>query len=127
MDIDKEQDKEQDKELKDNKQENGTNKEREDFEDFLEGDYVNMEDGDKRVLEFRTKGTVVSKRGFKGDMVEKVQFEVTNWGKLKQKKLELARAHARKVYAELQKGFSVLELQRTGSASDTRYIVKGIK
>lgn len=97
------------------------------LEDFLEGSYVSMKDGDRRVLEFRTKGTVVEKPGFDGKTVEKVQFVVANPGNLRQKKLELARTHAKGVYSELQKGFSVLELQRTGSASDTRYNVKGIR
>jgi hypothetical protein len=44
---------------------NSNNDENEDFEDFLEGNYVSLKYGETRDLEFRTRGEIVVKPGYK--------------------------------------------------------------
>jgi hypothetical protein len=45
----------------------------------------------------------------------------------KEKKFELSRKHVTKIYNELRKGYSVLEIYRSGTGKETQYIPKGIR
>jgi hypothetical protein len=113
---------------KDEKQnQNSNNEENEDFEDFLEGNYVSLKDDETRDLEFRTRGEIVVKPGYKGGPpVEKASWKVSKPGILREKTFELSVTHARKVYDVLQQGYTVVRITRTGAGYDTTYTVKGI-
>jgi predicted patatin/cPLA2 family phospholipase len=44
-----------------------------------------------------------------------------------EKKFELSRKHVAKIYNELRKGYSVLEIYRSETGKETQYIPKGIR
>ena len=93
---------------------NQTNKE---IEDFIEGDYITIKEGESRVLEFDVnKMKLVDKTDFNGNPVKKVQFIVINPEdpQRREKKFELSKKHVPKIYNELKKGKTVLEIFRTG-------------
>ena len=45
----------------------------------------------------------------------------------KERKLEVSKKHIPKIYEELRKGYTVLEILRVGAGKDTQYRVRGIK
>ena len=106
---------------------NQTNKE---IEDFIEGDYISIKEGESRVLEFDiNKVNLVDRTDFNGSPIKKVQFIVTNPEdpQRREKKYELSRKHVPKIYNELKKGKTVLEIFRTGLGKQTEYHVKAIR
>ena len=87
------------------------------IEEFIESEYINIRDSESRTLEFlRNKEKIVEKPDFNGNPTKKVQFIVVNPedAERKERKLELSRKHVRKIYNELRRGYSVLEILRTG-------------
>jgi hypothetical protein len=102
---------------------NQTNKE---IEDFIEGDYITIREGESRVLEFDiNKVMLVEKTDFNGNPVKNVQFLVVDpQDEQQREKFELSKKHAPKLYNELKKGKTVLEVFRTGLAKQTEYHVK---
>jgi hypothetical protein len=106
---------------------NQTNKE---IEEFIEGDYISIKEGESRVLEFDiSKMKLVDKTDFNGNPAKKVQFLVTNPEdpQRREKKFELSKKHVPKIYNELKKGKTVLEIFRTGQGKQTEYHVKAIR
>src|SRR5918911_1238613 len=100
---------------------NQTNKE---IEDFIEGDYITIREGESRILEFDiNKLKLVDKTDFNGNPVKKVQFLVINPQdeQQREKKFELSKKHVPKIYDELKKGKTVLEIFRTGLGKQTEY------
>jgi hypothetical protein len=85
------------------------------------------------VLEFiKGKEKLVDKTDFNGKPTKKVQFividpEDTTTAERKEKKFELSRKHVIKIYNELKKGKTVLEIYRSGTGKETSYIPKGIR
>jgi hypothetical protein len=81
------------------------------------------------VLEFDiNKMKLVDKTDFSGNAVKKVQFIVINPEDLlrREKKFELSKKHVPKIYNELKKAKTVLEVFRTGLGRRTEYDVKAI-
>jgi hypothetical protein len=106
---------------------NQTNKE---IEEFIEGDYITIREGESRVLEFDiNKIKLVDKTDFNGNPVKKVQFTVINPEdpQRREKKFELSKKHVHKIYNELKKGKTVLEIFRTGQGKQTEYHVKAVR
>jgi hypothetical protein len=104
--------------------------ENKELEDFIEGDYISIRDGQSRVVEFITgKEKLVDRTDFNGKPTKKVQFIVKDPDDIeqKEKKFELSKKHVPKIYYELKKGFAVLEIYRIGTGKDTQYIPKGIR
>jgi hypothetical protein len=103
--------------------------ENKEIEAFIESDYVNLKSGDPaQTFEFlKNREKVVDKIDFNGKPTKKVQFIVINTQDPKRKKLELSRKHIPRIYNELTKGYSVLEILRVGMGKETQYIVKGVK
>jgi hypothetical protein len=104
--------------------------ENKELEDFIEGEYISIRDGESRVLEFtKNKTKLVDKTDFNGKPTKKVQFIVKDPDdpEQKEKKFELSRKHVAKIYNELKKGYSVLEIYRSGTGKETQYIPKGIR
>ena len=104
--------------------------ENKELEDFIEGEYVNIKDGESRILEFiASKTELVDKTDFNGKPTKKVQFIVIDPEnqERKEKKFELSRKHVAKIYNELKKGNAVLEIYRSGTGKETQYIPKGIR
>jgi hypothetical protein len=100
------------------------------LEDFIEGDYINIREGESRVLEFDIdKVKLVDKTDFNGSPMKKVQFIVTNPEdpQRRERKFELSRKHVPKIYSELKRGKTVLEIFRTGQGKQTEYHVKAIR
>jgi hypothetical protein len=100
------------------------------LEDFIEGEYISIRDGESRALEFiKDKTKLVDKTDFNGRPTKKVQFIVKDPDdpEQKEKKFELSRKHVAKIYNELRKGYSVLEIYRSGTGKETQYIPKGIR
>lgn len=101
------------------------------IEAFIESDYITIRDGEpSRTLEFlKNREKVIDKPDFTGNLTKKVQFIVVNPDDphRKEKKWELSRMHVAKIYNELLKGYTVLEIFRTGTGKDTRYIPKGVR
>jgi hypothetical protein len=101
-----------------------------DIESFIESSYVSIKDRETKVLEFladRTK--VVDKTDFNGKPTKRVQFIVIdiNDPQHKEKTFEVSRMHVAKIYEELKKGRTVLEISRIGSNKDTRYFIKPVR
>lgn len=106
---------------------NQTNKE---IEEFIEGDYISIKEGESRVLEFGiNKMKLVDKTDFNGNPVRKVQFLVIDPQdpERREKKFELSKKHVPKIYGELKKGKTVLEIFRIGQGKQTEYHVKAIR
>ena len=106
---------------------NQTNKE---IEEFIEGDYISIKEGESRILEFDiNKVKLVDKTDFNGNPAKKVQFIVINPEdpQRREKKFELSKKHVPKIYNELKKGKTVLEVFRTGLGKQTEYHVKAIR
>jgi hypothetical protein len=106
--------------------------ENKELEDFIEGQWIKIQDGETRVLQFLPEKTqVIEKKDFNGNMAKKVQFIVVdpNRGTIDgaEKKFEVSRRHAAKIYPQLQRGNNVLEIYRSGTGIKTDYIVKAIR
>jgi hypothetical protein len=115
------------KEVKKKLTSNTTEYANKDLEDFLEGQWIKIEDGETRVLEFlRDKTQVIEKKDFNGNMTQKVQFIVIDIesDNKAEKKFEVSRRHAAKFYAEHKKGNSILEITRFGAGIKTEYQIK---
>ena len=100
------------------------------LEHFIEGEYISIRDGEPRIIEFvKGKEKLLDKTDFNGRPTKKVQFIVKDPDDLeqKEKKFELSRKHVAKIYNELKKGYSVLEIYRSGTGKETQYIPKGIR
>ena len=110
---------------------NNSEYEREKFEDFLEGEYISIKDGESRTLEFIPgKAKVIEKLDFNGNKVQRPLFIVKDPNRSmiqNEKKFELSRKHAEKVYKELKNGKTILEISRYGTGKDTNYIIRPIK
>ena len=107
-----------------------TNQTIKEIEDFIEGDYITIREGESRILEFDiNKLKLVDKTDFNGNPVKKVQFLVINPQdeQQREKKFELSKKHVPKIYDELKKGKTVLEIFRTGLGKQTEYHVKAIR
>ena len=105
--------------------------EREKLEDFHEGNYVNIEEGQTRTLEFSPdKVKVVDKTSMFGTPTKKVQYTVRDLQRSTiqtEKILELSRRHSVKIYNELKKGNKILQITRKGSSTNKEYEVKPIQ
>jgi hypothetical protein len=104
--------------------------ENKELEEFIEGQWIKIGDGDTRVLEFKSEKTqVIEKKDFNGNLAKKVQFIVIDLksGNKTEKKFEVSRRHAAKIYAELKQGHNVLEITRSGTGIKTDYTMKPIK
>jgi hypothetical protein len=100
------------------------------LEEFIEGDYISIREGESRVLEFDiNKVKLVDRTDFNGGPMKKVQFIVVNPDDphRRERKFELSRKHVPKIYNELKKGKTVLEIFRTGQGKQTEYHVKAIR
>jgi hypothetical protein len=107
-----------------------TNQSNKEIEEFIEGDYITIKEGKSRVLEFNiNKIKLEDKTDFNGSPVKKVQFIVVNPEDLqrREKKFELSKKHVPKIYNELKKGKTVLEIFRTGLGKQTEYHVKATR
>jgi hypothetical protein len=107
-----------------------TNQTIKEIEEFIEGDYITIKEGESRVLEFDiNKMKLVDKTDFNGNPVKKVQFIVTNPEdpQRRERKFELSKKHVAKIYNELKKDKTVLEIFRTGLGKQTEYHVKAIR
>ena len=107
-----------------------TNQTNREIEEFIEGDYISIKEGESRVLEFDiNKMKLVDKTDFNGNPVRKVQFLVIDPQdeQQREKKFELSKKHVPKIYNELKKGKTVLEVFRTGLGKQTEYHVKAIR
>src|SRR5205823_10182058 len=100
------------------------------IEAFIESDYISIKDGESKTLEFlKNRERIVDKLDFNGKPTKKVQFIVVKPEDMqrKERKLEVSRKHIPKIYEELRKGYTVLEILRVGAGKDTQYRVRGIK
>ena len=99
------------------------------IEDLIESNWINIKDGETRVLQFITdKSKVVDKTDFAGKPTKKVQFCVTDINKPgKEKYFEVSRIHAAKIYEDLKAGKTILEISRLGTGKDTRFFVKAVR
>jgi hypothetical protein len=100
------------------------------IEAFIESEYISIRDDESRILEFlKNREKVVDKIDFNGKPTKKMQFIVVNPEdpERKEKKFELPKKHVSRIYNELKKGYTVLEIFRTGTGKDTQYIPKGIR
>jgi hypothetical protein len=101
------------------------------LEDFIEGDYISIKEGESRVLEFDiNKIKLVDRTDFNGSPMKNVQLLVTNPEdpqQRRERKFELSRKHVPKIYNELKKGKTGLEIFRTGLGKQTEYHVKAIR
>jgi hypothetical protein len=106
------------------------------IESFLESDWITINDGQTRTLEFLLgREKPVNKTDFNGNAIRKVQFIVIEADKQssatldspREKKFELSRKHLQKLYEELKAGKTVLQITRFGQGKDTRYLFKGIR
>jgi hypothetical protein len=96
--------------------------ENKEIEAFIESGYINIRDGESKILEFlKNREKIVDKTDFNGKPTKKMQFMVVNPEdpERKEKKFELSRKHVPWIYNELKKGYTVLEVFRTGTARDT--------
>jgi hypothetical protein len=97
---------------------------------FIQSDYVNIKEGESKTFEFiPSKTKVVDKLDFNGKPAKKVQFIVIDSQdpQRTERKLELSRKHVAKIYNELQKGKTVIEIYRSGIGKETVYIPKSIR
>ena len=104
--------------------------ENKEIEKFIEGDYINIKQDESRTLEFiPDKAKLVDKLDFNGKPTQKVQFIVKDPqdSEQKEKKFEVSKKHVAKIYNELKKGKTLLEIYRSGTGKETNYIVKGIR
>jgi hypothetical protein len=104
--------------------------ENKDIEAFIESDYITIRDGESRILEFLpNREKVVDRTDFNGKPIKKVQFIVVDPDdqERKEKKFELSRKHIPRIYNELKKGYTVLEIFRTGLGKQTEYHAKAIR
>ena|ERR671930_2668612 len=108
--------------------------EREKLEDFHEGNYIDIEEGQTRTLEFNlNKVKVEDKTDMFGNPIKKVQYKVRDVERSTiqtEKIFELTRKHSAKIYNELKKGGSgaqVLQVTRKGKGINTEYEVKRIQ
>jgi hypothetical protein len=74
----------------------------------------------------------VDRTDFNGSPIKKVQFIVVAAAnpedpQRRERKFELSRKHVPKIYNELKKGKTVLEIFRTGQGKQTEYHVKAIR
>lgn len=71
---------------------------------------------------------LVDRTDFSGNAVKKVQFLVIDPQdkQKREKKLELSKKHVPKIYNDIKKGKTVLEVFRTGLGRQTEYDVKAI-
>jgi hypothetical protein len=103
------------------------------LEEFIEGDYITIREGESRVLEFDiNKVKLVDRTDFNGSPMKKVQFIVVAnlddpQQQRRERKFELSRKHVPKIYNELKKGKKVIEIFRTGQGKQTEYHVKAIR
>jgi hypothetical protein len=107
-----------------------TNQINKEIEEFIEGEYITIKEGESRVLEFDiNKIKLEDKTDFNGNPVKKVQFVVIDPQDLqrREKKFELSKKHVPKIYNELKKGKTVLEIFRTGLGKQTEYHVKAVR
>ena len=72
---------------------------------------------------------MVDRTDFNVSPIKKVQFIVTNQEdpQRREKKFELSKKHVPKIYNELKKGKTVLEVFRTGLGKQTEYHVKAVR
>ena len=106
-------------------------KSNDEFEDWLEGDYISLKPGETRNLEFKTvSGQIVEERSkFTDKLQKKVLWYVVDVDRHngKEKKFSISRSHAKSIYAVLKDGHKVLAISRIGSGpKDTKYTVKGL-
>jgi hypothetical protein len=75
------------------------------------------------------KTKIIEKPDFNGKIAKRAQFTViqVNDANRRERTFELSRLHISKIYEELKKGKTILEISRRGSAKDTRYFVKPIR
>jgi hypothetical protein len=75
-----------------------------------------------------SKMKLVDKTDFNGNPVKKVQFLVIDPQdeQQREKKFELSKKHVAKIYNEVKKGKTVLEIFRAGLGKQTEYHVKAI-
>jgi hypothetical protein len=107
-----------------------TNEINKEIEEFIEGDYITIREGESRTLEFDiNKIKLEDKTDFNGNPVKKVQFLVIDPQdqQRREKKFELSKKHVPKIYNELKKGKAVLEIFRTGLGKQTEYHVKAVR
>jgi len=107
-----------------------TEYENKEIEAFIESEYISIRDGESRVLEFLTgREKVVDRTDFNGNPTKKVQYIAIDPQdpEQKERKFELSKKHVRKIHNELRKGYSVLDVFRTGQGSQTDYHVKAIR
>jgi hypothetical protein len=100
------------------------------LEEFIEGDYISIKEGESKTLGFDiNKVNLVDRTDFNGNPMKKVQFIVVNPDdpQRRERKFELSRKHVPKIYNELKKGKTVLEIFRTGQGKQTEYHVKAIR
>jgi hypothetical protein len=100
------------------------------IEEFIEGDYITIKEGESRIREFDiNKVKLMDKTDFNGNPVKKVQFVVTDPEdpERREKKFELSKKHVPKIYGELKKGKTVLGIFRIGQGKQTEYHVKAIR
>jgi tmRNA-binding protein len=107
-----------------------TNQINKEIEEFIEGDYITIREGESRVLEFDINELkLVDRTDFNGNPLRKVQFIVIDPQdqQRREKKFELSKKHVPKIYNELKKkGKTVLEIFRTGLGKQTEYHVKAV-
>jgi hypothetical protein len=100
------------------------------IEDFLEGNFINIKDGESRILSFRLDGeSIVEKLDFNGNPVKKVQFLVKDPNRdpnQTEKKMELSRKHAAKIHKELKAGHTIIQVSRFGTGKETNYHVRPV-
>jgi hypothetical protein len=101
------------------------------LESFIESNYVSIKDRETKVFEFLANRTkIVDKMDFNGKPANRVQFiviDVNDTAQRREKIYEVSRTHVSKIYDELKKGKTVLEISRLGSGKDTRYFVKSVR
>jgi hypothetical protein len=107
-----------------------TTNQNKELEEFIEGDYISIKEGESRTLEFDiNKIKLVDRTDFNGSPIKKVQFIATNPEDLqrRERKFELSRNHVPKIYSEIKKGKTVLGVFRTGLGKQTEYHVKAVR
>jgi hypothetical protein len=107
-----------------------TNNQNKEIEEFIEGEYITIKEGESRTLEFDiNKIKLEDKTDFNGNPVKKVQFLVMDPQdqQRREKKFELSKKHVPRIYNELKKDNTVLGIFRTGLGKQTEYHVKAVR
>jgi hypothetical protein len=103
-----------------------------DIQDYIESEYLKIEDGQTRTLEFLpNRTTLENKTDFSGKPTQRAQFIVIDLEREDQRRKEqkfqqLPKKYVRKMIDEFRKDKTVFQITRSGTGINTNYIIKAL-